>query len=116
MESEQRVTVENPDEPKVGAEEPNRNGAVEMQQAASRTLAEKAQEIVGALLGSALQGHIQSVKFLFQLAQGGQEHAEIEGKPKLRDVLAAEWEADKKWFADMAAKNAKAMASQCKPE
>jgi len=96
----------------VRTEEPKRNGALEMQHAADRASLENAAEIVDALLKSALKGHIQSIKFLFLLAQGRQEDQEMEGKAKLRDTLAAEWEADKKWLAEMANENAKAIISQ----
>ncbi len=100
-----------PDEQQSGG----RRGANEMRVAADIILQLKSLEIADALAQSSLDGHIQSARFLYELAGELEKLAPVEGAHRLRS-LASEWAAEPDWLAELREEDAETAGGSREPE
>lgn len=90
-------------------------GASEMRVAADIMLREKSLEIADALAKSSMDGHIQSARFLYELAEEHEKLGPAEGAPKLRS-LASDWAAEPQWLAELREEDAETTGGSREPE
>lgn len=86
-----------------------------MRLAAEIVLREKALDIAEAMAGSSVQGHIQSAKFLYELAEREEELHEGEGAAKLRSY-ATEWASEQEWVHEIHPDTAETATAPREPE
>lgn len=97
-------------------QQPDRiGGASEMRVAADIVLQEKSLEIANALAQSSMDGHIQSARFLYELAEENEKLGPAEGARKLRS-LADEWAAEPEWLAELREEDAETAGGSREPE
>jgi len=74
-------------------------GAEELRRAASKALVKNSKAITDRLSNSSAQGNVQSVKFLYELAQLSEDRGEDEGARRFRS-MASKWAAEPQWSGD----------------
>lgn len=74
-------------------------GAEELRRAANKALATNCEAISKRLTSNSAQGNVQSVKFLYELAQLSEDRGEGEGARKFRS-MASKWAAEPQWSRD----------------
>ncbi len=114
METEKIAVTEEPLR-ETGTTTPANCGAAMMREAADEVLREECKKIARALAKSSTEGHIQSSKFLYDLADENQKIAPVEtAQPfhSLADELANEPE----WTGDRAGETAKEGLGNAEPE
>lgn len=109
------VVIDSPRNEETGQQAESRRGAGEMRCAADIVLREKSLEIADALAKSSLDGHIQSAKFLYELAGEHERLSPAEGAHKLRS-LASEWAAEPEWLAELREEDAETAGGSREPE
>ncbi len=96
-------------------QESKHSGAEDLRVAADMVLEESSVEIARALARSSLEGHLQSVKFLYDLAEYHQKLGKGEIARQIRS-LAGEWAAEPEWLAEMSEQNAETAGGSREPE
>ncbi len=91
------------------------SGAEDLRVAADMVLEESSVEIARALARSSLEGHLQSVKFLYDLAEYHQKLGKGEIARQIRS-LAGEWAAEPEWLAEMSEQDAETAGGSREPE
>lgn len=81
--------------------ESNPSGAAALRRAVDLALLKSADQIAMALVERSIKGHIQSTKLLYSLSEAQEKGGESQLANKLRISLVDEWEADKKWLAEL---------------
>jgi hypothetical protein len=78
-------------------------------------LEESSIEIARALARSSMDGHIQSAKFLYELAD---DHHNLGAAEITRDIrsLASDWTAEPEWLAEMTEEDAETAGGSREPE
>jgi hypothetical protein len=90
-------------------------GAQKLQRAASRALEEDCEKIAAALANSCKEGHIQSIKFVYELASLAEELGHGDGAVKLRN-LAKELADQPQWTGEWIEEDAEPTADNLGPE
>ena len=115
-EAERKLVVMNrPREQETGKPENNCSGAEDLRLAANLVLEESSIEIARALVRSSMDGHIQSVKFLYDLAEYHQKLGAGEIARQIRS-LASEWAAEPEWLAEISEQDAETAGGSREPE
>jgi hypothetical protein len=83
------------------AKETTPKGAIKLSEAANKALLDDSKDIAQALVKSCKEGHIQSIKFLYELSGLATELGHAEGAIKFRN-LAAELAAQPEWSEELA--------------
>ncbi|HLY41124.1 MAG TPA: hypothetical protein VKR52_07905 [Terracidiphilus sp.] len=94
----------------------NCSGAAAFRLAVVDALLQNAEAIATALVQNAIDGHILSAKFLYELVTIQEKESESEAARKLPFNLIDEWEADKKWLAELRINAAKDAATWREPD
>lgn len=95
--------------------DPANQGAAMMRQAADEVLKDKCMDIAFALANSSMEGHIQSSKFLYDLAVGNQKLGPVEVARQL-DSLATRLESEPQWPAALSEDTAETWMGGREPE
>jgi hypothetical protein len=90
-------------------------GAAKLRDAACKELATNGVKIARALRKSSTAGHIQSAKFLYELARLNEELGRTEQARKIRS-LAAEWMEEPEWNPEMSEESAETASGGLEPE
>src|ERR1700751_4494718 len=88
--------VESQQTPETEAETDESGGAAMLRQAVDRVLKEKCKKIAEALVRRSEQGHLQSIKFMYDLADEETKLGTAEIVKRLRS-LANEWGVELEW-------------------
>ncbi|MDE3187682.1 MAG: hypothetical protein KGM96_09195 [Acidobacteriota bacterium] len=91
------------------------SGAADLRVAADMVLEESSIEIARALARSSLEGHLQSIKFLYDLAEYHEKRGAAELSRTIRS-LAGEWAAEPEWLAEMSEQDAETAGGSREPE
>jgi hypothetical protein len=92
-----------------------KQGALELREAADLILERDGVDIAEALGKSCKGGHIQSIKFLYELAELAAQLGECEGASKFRS-LALRWAAEPEWPGKSREKDGEMSAISREPE
>ena len=90
-------------------------GAQKLQRAASKALEDDCETIAKALAKSCKEGHIQSIKFVYELASLAEELGQGDGAVKLRN-LAKELADQPQWTGEWIEEDAETEADNLGPE
>lgn len=115
IEEEQKLVVE---ESPLAAETEKKavgSGATVLRKAACKMLHDHGLEIAEALRKSSTQGHIQSAKFLYELAKLQEELGKTESARQIRS-LASELAAEPEWDAESSEESAEIAGGRREPE
>ena len=92
-----------------------KRGALELREAADLILDRDGVDIAEALGKSCKGGHIQSIKFLYELAELAAQLGESEGASKFRS-LALRWAAEPEWPGESPKNDAEMSTNGREPE
>lgn len=116
IEAERKFVVMNsPREQETEQQNTNRKGAAEMRLAADMVLEESSIEIARALARSSIEGHIQSARFLYNLAEDREKLNSAEITQTIRS-LASDWATEPEWLAEMSEEDAETAGGSHEPE
>ena len=109
------VVIHPPRDKETGNQNNQTNGAQDLRLAANLVLEESSLEIARALTRSSMEGHIQSARFLYQLAELHEKQGAVESARSIRS-LASEWAAETEWLAELSEEDAEMTGGGREPE
>jgi len=114
IEEEQKLVDDSPRAAETG-KQAGGSGAAVLREAACKVLHDHGQEIAEALRKSSAEGHIQSARFLYDLAKLQEELGKTEAARQIRS-LANELAAEPEWNAESSEESAEIAGGSREPE
>jgi hypothetical protein len=114
-EEQKPVVTESPRIPETEKQTTETGGAAMLRQAVDMVLQDKSMDIALALAKSSVEGHIQSTKFMYDLADEQAKLGTMEIAAKLRS-LASEWATEPLWLGESSEEVAETAGGSHEPE